>query len=64
MSNKMILVVTTEFLVWKASNKNYGNTTMTTTKSQSNQPAPFTKGGLSFGITDLATIKYHWVHDQ
>jgi len=48
----------------KGLNKNFGNTTMTTTQSQSYQPAPFTKGGLSFGINGYATVKYHWVHVQ
>jgi len=37
---------------------------MTTIQSQSCQPTPLTKGGLSFGINGLATIKYHWVHVQ
>jgi hypothetical protein len=48
----------------KGLNKNFGNTTMTTIQSQSYQPTPLTKEGLSFGINGLATIKYHWVHVQ
>ncbi len=46
----------------KGLNKNFGNTTMTTTQSQRYQPAPLTKGGLAFGINGYATIIYHWVH--
>jgi hypothetical protein len=48
----------------KGLNKYFGNTTVTTTQSQSYQPAPFTKEGLSYGINGNAFIKYHWVHVQ
>ncbi len=46
----------------KGLNNSFGNTTMTTTQSQSHLPTPITKGGLSCGKNDKATIKYHWVH--
>jgi hypothetical protein len=48
----------------KGLNKNLGNTTMSSTQSQSCLATPITKVGLSFGKTDIATRKYHWIHVQ
>jgi hypothetical protein len=46
----------------KGLNKNFGNTTISSTQSQSHLPTPITKGGLSFSNNVFTTIKYHWRH--
>jgi hypothetical protein len=48
----------------KGLNKNFGNTTISSTQSQSHLPTPITEGGLSFSNNVLATINYHCIHVQ
>jgi len=48
----------------KGLNKKLGNCVLAITQLVGPLPTAITKGGLSYGKSNTATIKYHWIHVQ